>query len=493
MANTLLQGLQQAGTIENTKGGEYYATTYDSNLDFFSEVGRFDDEEKVEAVFSAAYSEDRETSLANLLYTLDIRGGKGERKIFKAAFRWLCHRHPSDAVEIMHRIPEYGRWDYVLEAAGTPVWYEAVNMISRQLFLDCSSDNPSLLAKWLPSVKTHGKRNPLAKRLAEELKMSEKEYRKLLSELRSRINIVEKQMSEGRFDEIDFEKVPSKAMMKYRRAWRERAGDSYRDYLDSVQAGEKKVNTNGLFCYEIVKRAGFRVYMPECSDEDARLADLMWKNQKDFLEGNRTNVLVMADTSGSMTWPDMLPMANSVGLAIYTAERNHGFFHNYFMTFSDRPCLQKVSGETITEKLANIKSIIADTNIDAAFEMLLNTAVDNSIPQEDMPSHIIIISDMEFDRGVMSRRGTNLSGWKKTFKDAGYTLPAVIFWNVAGHIGGTPATKNDRDVCMISGFSTSVLSHILDIENYSPVTTMMEILEPYRKVLGFSKEDKSSD
>ena len=494
MTNSLLQGLQQASTIRNTKGGEYYATSYNSNLDFFAGISRFDDEEKISSIFSAAYEENRETALANLLYVLDIRGGKGERRIFKTAFKWLCLNCPEDAVMIIHLIPEYGRWDYILEGIDTPVGYEVLNMISKQLYKDMHSDNPSLLAKWLPSVRTHKKNNIKARCLANALSMSEKEYRKTLSALRSKIAVVEKTMSENRFEDIDFEKVPTKAMLKYRNAWFAHTPEEYKQYLSEVTSGEKKINTTGLFCYEIVKKAPQSVYAnlwydQKISKEEEQLLDLMWKNQKDFLAGNKTNVLVMADTSGSMTCCDSLPIANSLGLAVYTAERNHGWFHNYFISFSERPALQKVRGKTIVEKLRNIKCIIANTDIDAAFKMLLDTAVKNSIPKKDMPSHIIIISDMEFDCGVMSRGGTNLHGWKDTFEEAGYKLPTIIFWNVAANTRGLPATKNDGDVCMISGFNTSVLEHILDLENYRPEDVMLEILKPYFHEIRKSKKE----
>lgn len=491
LTNTLLQGLQQASTIENTKGGQYYATSYDSNLDFFAGISRYTSEEKIQSAFSAAYEEDRILALANLLYTLSIRSGKGERRIFLECFKWLCHRHADSAVVMLSLIPEYGRWDYVLTAMHTPVEYEAVNMISRQLYTDTHSDNPSLLAKWLPSVRTHGKNNPEARYLANALGMSEKQYRKMLSELRGKINVVEKMMSENRFEDIDYETVPTKAMLKYREAWQRQDESRYSQYLDAVKSGEKKINTAGLFCYEIVKKAHVSLYSDwycdrggqQNSSEEEQLLDLMWKNQKDFLAGNKTNVLVMADTSGSMTCCGGLPMANSLGLAVYTAERNHGYFHNYFMSFSERPALQKVRGETIVEKLKNIKSIIGKTDIDAAFKMLLDTAVNNSIPKNDMPSHIIIISDMEFDCGVMSKGGTNLHGWEDAFEEAGYKLPTIIFWNVAADINGFPATKNDKNVCMISGFSTAILEHLLDLENYSPVNTMMEVLCKYESII----------
>lgn len=474
----LLTGLQNASTITNTKGGEYYATSYNSNLDLFSGVSRYDDEATIKRKYANAYQEDNEMALANLLYLLDIRGGKGERKIFKICFDWLCNHNANDAKRIMPFIAELGRWDYLLVALNTPVECDAINMISCQLKLDLVSDYPSLLGKWMPSIRTHGKNNPQASYLARILGLSEKEYRKMLSSLRSKINIVEKNLTEKQYENIRFEQVPTKAMLKYMNTFKEKIADPYKQYLESVNNGEKKINTTGLYCYEIIRKiSNARGFWNETiNEEDTKLFDLMWKNQKNFLKGNDTNVLVMADTSGSMYG---MPLDNAIGLALYIAERNHGYFHDCFMTFSERPQFQKVSGKTIVDKVLNVESIIANTDIDKAFEMLLNTCVENNIPQEEVPTHIIIISDMEFDRGVYSENGTNFNGWRKAFQEKGYKLPNILFWNVGYDTEGLPVTKNDNDVCMISGFSTTILQSILNIENYDPVDVMKEILKPY--------------
>ena len=201
----------------------------------------------------------------------------------------------------------------------------------------------------------------------------------------------------------------------------------------------------------------------------------------------------MADTSGSMTFYGGIPYATSVGLSLYTAERNSGIFKNHFITFSDKPYLCEVKGKTIKEKLENVPSIIANTDIDKAFELILETAKENKLKQEELPSHLLIISDMEFDRGVYSENGTNLNGWKQSFKSEGYELPNIIFWNVAAATKGVPATKFDNDVAMISGFSTNILENILTLENYTPTNIMLEKLSIYLEMLKNDEKKKSSD
>lgn len=472
---SLLEALEQASTVTNTKGGEYYSTTYNSNLNMFSKLSRFSNTNDIILEFHNAYNENRLLALANLLYILDIREGKGERRLFKIIFKDLCSLNPEDAKIIMSYIPILGRYDYILEGLSTSIEDDVIDMISNQLKIDSESNNPSLLAKWLPSHRTHKKNSKTAKHLINKLGMTERDYRKLLASLRSKINIIEKDLTNGTYSNINFENVPTKAMLKYYKSFNFHLKRRFHEYKESLKKGEAKVNTNGLFCYEIIKHI-FRY------NTDRDILNAMWENQKSILSSNN-NVLVVADTSGSMTCCDNLPISASIGLAIYTAEHNKGIFQNRFITFSSRPVLQKVEGNDIYEKCHSIKSIVDNTDIDEVFKLLLNTATTNKIEDNEMPSHIIIISDMEFDRGVYSEEGTNFNGWKEAYRNAGYSFPKIVFWNVASKSYGVPVTKNDNDCVMISGFSTNLLEHLFDLENYNPYEFMIQILEKYLKLL----------
>ena len=473
----LLEGMKKNNTITNTKGSEYYMTTYNSNLDLFSMLSRYNSDEEIIRLFKNALIEDESLALANLIYILDIRNGKGERRIFKTIFKYLCINYTSSALRILPFIGELGRYDYILEGINTPIEKEVISLIKKQLDSDLNSDNPSLLGKWLPSHRTHNVNNLIAKRIIKGLNITEKEYKKILSSLRTKINIVEKNLTEKTYENIDFSKIPTKAMLKYTNTYMTKISDKYNEYKKQVSTGETKINTEGLFAYEIIKKILYQ------TDIDNELYDLMWNNQKDVLKGCNTNVLVMADTSGSMTCYGCIPYATSIGLALYTAQRNTGMFKNHFITFSDRPYLCEIKGKTIKEMVENIPSIVANTNIDKAFELILKTAKKNKINQKELPSHLLIISDMEFDYGVYSETGTNFEGWKQAFKKESYELPKIIFWNVAGKTKGVPATKFDNDVAMISGFSTNILENLLSLEQYTPNNIMLEKLSIYLEML----------
>ena len=473
---SLLEEMLKNSTVENTKGGKYYYTTYNSNLDMFSMLSRSMAEDKVLNIFKSAYAEDKKLSVANLLYLLDIREGKGERRLFKICFNWLCKNDKEYAIKVLNLIGELGRYDYILEALHTPIEKEVIDLIDKQLKDDYNSEYPSLLAKWLPS------RGQNRKYLTVKLNLTNKQYRKILSKIRARLKLIETSLCNKEYSEIDFEKVPTKAMLKYRKAFQRHCEDEYSEYLDKASNGEKKINTKGLFAYEIVSK----IYGKHVNKNEENLYQAMWEQQKDVLNGYDGNILVMADTSGSMTWGgsgNAQPIYSSIGLALYIAERNKGAFKDYYMTFSSRPLLQKVTGKTIVDKVHNVKSIVQDTDIDRAFELLLETAKNSNIPEEEMPTHIIIISDMEFDNGVYSKDGTNFNGWKKAFEENGYKLPKIVFWNVSGDVMGTPTTKFENDVAMINGFSTSVFENILNIENLTPENVMLTKLEKYLNMI----------
>lgn len=479
----LIEGMLKKQTVLNSKGGEYYSSTYSDNLDLFSGVNRYTNTDKMIKIFKNAFNEDKDLAVANLLYFLDIRNGKGERKVFKTLFRELCSLDKEYAIIVLNNISKLGRYDYILEALETPLKKNVLSLINKQLREDMTSESPSLLAKWLPSIKRHGKRDMKAVQLAKELEFrNEKNYRKFLRILRDKIKIVEHNLSNKDYN-IDFEKIPTKAMLKYKKAFNNHCGDKYSEYLQKANKGEAKINTKGLYCYDIINKIYNR---SQFTEEERNLYNAMWEQQKNILGDNNSNILVMADTSGSMTW-EKNAIETSIGLALYIAERNHGIFKDYYMTFSSRPLLQKVKGVDIVDKVKNVECIVEDTDIDKAFELLLNTCIENALSQEDVPSHIIIISDMEFDEGVYSKQGTNFEGWRKAFKEAGYELPQIIFWNLG--VGGFPVTKFDKNVCMINGFSTSIFENLLDLKNFTPLTVMMNTLQKYVEIIEKSKEN----
>lgn len=287
----LLDGIKKNNTSVSINVSKYYDISYNSNLDVFTMITRFNYEPNIINLFNNALIENEELALANLLYILDIREGKGERRLFKIIYKFLCNEYPNQALHILPFISELGRYDYLLVGINTKIEKETIEAIKNQLNSDKTSDIPSLLAKWLPSIRTHKKNNLLAKKLVKLLNISEKEYRKLLAQLRSKLNIIEENLTNKEYGKIEFDKIPTKALLKYNQAYVKNIKERYSKYKDDVKNKKSNINTSGLFSYEIVKKI-----LSE-KDYDNEIYDLMWKNQKEILENNSENLIVVADTS----------------------------------------------------------------------------------------------------------------------------------------------------------------------------------------------------
>lgn len=458
------------------------ASSLSPNLDLFSTSYRFlsYQKEEFQSLLHQAFNEDIHLASKNILYMLDIRSGKGERDSFKIAFQELIQRNLFYAEKILKQIGNLGRWDYILEAMGTPLEEQMIAFLKEEIEKNLSG-NISLVGKWLPSLRTHKKNNPKAYRLAKLLSYTPKEYRKVLKTLREQLNLIETKIS-NKENDFEYEHIPSKAMLKYQNYFVSKHPESYQAYLESLNQGKANMNANNLFMDEIVGKELKVLDTFENPNSKLQLEalDFMWEKQ-DQIDCQSKNILVVADTSGSMKGR---PYNTAMALAIYFSEKNRGIFHNKFITFSSQPRFHVFEDNLhLSEKLRSIVSIIENTDIDKVFDLILRTALSEKLSQEDFPDSIILVSDMEFDSGVYSKEKTNFQHWKKTFSDCGYKLPKIIFWNVANSTRVFPVIKTDCDVLTISGYSKKILENILTLEEFNPYSAMIEVLSKYEEYL----------
>ncbi len=465
------------GYTEN--GAITYKSSLSSCLDLFATIGalRRSDEEMIISRFKKAFYKDKNLAMKILFFGRDIRGGIGERRVFRIIIHWLSENEPSALIKNLALIPEYGRFDDLVELLGTRCESEAVKVIKCQLERDLSgSGEVSLLAKWLPSVNATSKEAvKKAKRLAKLLKMSEREYRKTLVSLRARIQIIENNLRERDYS-FDYSKQPSKAIFKYRKAFLRNDCERYTAFLNDVKNGTALLHTGTLMPYEIV--APF--YFGLVSDEERAAINTTWYAQADHTKGN--NALVVMDGSGSMTWGTApLPITIAQSLAVYFAERNKGAFYNHFITFSENPALVEIKGDDILEKLryCNEFNEAANTNIQRVFELILRTAVKNRLSQSELPEYLYFISDMEFDRCTSDASLTSFEYAKGLFASHGYKLPQIVFWNVNSRNSNIPVTMNEQGAALVSGCSPRIFSMIASGE-LSPYKFMLETLNTSR-------------
>lgn len=477
---------KEANRTYTENGAATYATTCSDCLDLFATVGalRSADDSEITKRFVRAYAENPNLAMKLLFFARDVRGGLGERKVFRVCLKWLAQNAAASVKKNISYIAEYGRWDDLLSLMGTPCEKDALLLIQKQLEADLNAmdmgDDVSLLAKWLPSVNASNAQTvAFAKRIARFLGMDDSTYRKTLVKLRQRIRILENYLREKDYT-FDYAKQPSKAMFKYRKAFSRNDAERYGEFLSKVSRGEAQLHTGTLTPYEIIKPFFYSLV----SDQEAAAIDTTWKAQEDFTGDE--NALVVIDGSGSMYCrTDPMPATVALSLGIYFAERNTGTFRNFFLTFSEKPQLVEIKGETILDKVRYCHGFneVANTNIQKVFELILRTAVKNKVPQAEMPSTLYIISDMEFDYCAEGADLTNFEYAKKIFAEAGYQLPRVVFWNVQSRNAQQPVTQNEQGVVLVSGCTPRIFS-MLKSGILSPLGYMMEILgaERYAKI-----------
>lgn len=455
-------------TARTENGALSNRSTLDPLLDLFSNAGALrHDPQKAIDLFDAAYAADPTNAVRCLFYLRDIRGGQGERAIFKAIFETLSQEVQD---QIVKWIPVFGRWDEV------PLHENTVMLLKDQFEEDEAAmkegKQVTLLAKWLPSRNATSKEAAhAAKLLAKAWGLKESQYRKRVSALRKYLDILESKMSANEWGQIEYGKIPAQAHRKHIGAFRRHDNERYQAYLDSVEKGEAKINAGTLFTYELYEM------LLGGGGGSEKTVNAMWNALPDYTNGD--NAIVLADVSGSM-WGR--PMAVSVSLALYFAERNKGAFKDYFMTFTDTADLVKVKGTTLSAKMRNIQGSRwgMSTNLQAAFDSILAAAKAANAPQDELPKTLYIISDMQFNQATTSNDKTNFEVAEAKFKEAGYELPHVVFWNVNARGNDAPATMHDNRVTLISGQNQSTFQYA--VAGKTPVESMMDILGSERYV-----------
>ena len=451
MENTFLDSIKrEMNYTETENGGISHKSTLDAVYDMFALGGAYrsrSDEDCI-LLFKKALEENEELALKCLFYLRDIRCGQGERRFFRVCFKWLAKNYPELAFRNLDNIPEYGRWDDLYCVEGTELRADAFDVIQCQLNKDLMSlkegekEGVSLLGKWLKSENASAEDTKyLANQTRIALGYSHKKYRKILSALRTRINIVEKLMSEGRWEEIEFAKLPSKAGLIYRNAFahNDLIKDKYEAFINSK---ETKVNAATLYPYEIVKKVTDTLDYwghTDLEETEREVLNKYWNSQKDYLEGKPCKMMCVVDTSGSMDssyGTSVKPIDVAISLGMYCGERIGEPFKNCFISFSSRPQLIEIDkmGIDFCSRVKNIyqTNLCSNTDIEAVFKLLKNTILETG--QKDILDTIVIISDMQIDKMSYwrdeERVKSEMERIRIEWEQDGLKMPHLIYWCV---------------------------------------------------------------
>ena len=484
-----LEAMKKELNMTYTENGALtYGSTKSSCLDLFATIGalRIADREDILSRFARAFAEDADLAMKILFYGRDVRGGLGERKVFKTILSWLAVREPDAVRKNIVNIAEYGRYDDLLALLGTSCEADALAFIKDVFEADVMAlqrgEAVSLLAKWLPSVNASNAETVRdAKKIARALGMNDAKYRKTLSALRAKLQIIENNLRKKEYT-FDYEKQPSRALLRYRQAFARNDGERYEAFLQKALEHPSTMHVAALTPYDVVAPIVRHADKGEGIEERERHSmDVTWKALDNYVGAE--NALAVVDGSGSMYWGGngYLPAAVAQSLGIYFAERNQGAFHNHFITFSQNPQLVEVKGRDIVEKVRYCMQYneCANTNLARTFDLLLNAAVKNHVSQKDMPEKIYVISDMEFDVAADDGSVTNFEHAKAEFEAHGYRLPQIVFWNVMSRNRQQPVTQNEQGVALVSGCSPQIFK-MLAGGDLDPYSFMMSVLTSAR-------------
>ena len=485
--NKFLNGLTDATNFTLTEnGGLAHKTTKSMVLDMFGTGAAYRNRSDEDCIllFKNAYAESPEYALKCLFYIRDAREGQGERRYFRTVVKWLAS-YDTDAVRRnMKHIPEFGRWDDLYCLFDTPLETEMLAFVREQLALDVQCKTPSLLAKWLPSENASSATSrKMGNKIRSYMGWSHKQYRKTLSVLRARINVLERLMSSGLWDEIEFDKIPSKAGFKYRNAFARRDIIKAK-YEAFAKSDETKVNAKTLYPYECVAEARKCGYRDEIN---RKMINKYWDNLENYFNEAVFNGLAVVDVSGSMFGSTAsAPINVAISLGLYCAEKAKGPFAGHFLTFSRDPELVKVNGIDFCDKVRRMGDANwgMNTNLEACFDLLLETAVKNKCSQEDIPQNLLVISDMEIDcarnayyyNRPFVEVDTMMEAMRRKWAQYGYELPSLIYWNVDARHNNF--LDDGPDVSYISGFSPSIFQQLMS--GKTGVELMLEVLDSER-------------
>lgn len=467
---TLFEAVNASATTAN--GAVTNSSSLNKNVDLFFLAGASRGKD-ITSTFAGALVEDSEVAVRVLEWARDARGGAGERETFRKLFGYLIRTEPKLAERVLVKVPELGRWDDVLLTFGTVLERDALRMIAFAL----NDVQDGLCAKWMP------RQGAEANKIRSYLRLTPKQYRKLLVGLS---NTVEQKMCAQDWTGIVYPHVPSVAAGRYQKAFLKHDPAGYGKYKEKLVSGEAKINASVAYPYDVIR---------SLVNGDTTVADAQWKSLPNYLEGSEENILPVVDVSGSMSGVavsgSVTALDVAISLGLYTSERMGGVFKDQFVTFSGSPEMVKLTG-SLSQRYSQMSRSDwgMNTDIGAVFKLILNAAVKGKVPQKEMPTKILILSDMEFDScittgGTGKKTGYHSTGGsavsvsamefiEKEYQAAGYKVPQIVFWNLNGRAGNSPVTYNKAGAALVSGFSPSIVKSVLGGEEMTPISIMLK-------------------
>lgn len=478
---SFVNGMDMMASVKSTENGAFSYNTSGGGalLDFFAVVGgmRKRDEADIVQMYHAARKEDKELADKIVLYARDVRGaGLGERRIGKILLKALAYIDHAKVERNFQTFVMNGRFDDIYALEGTPAETAMWQFMKDTLLKDAAAMKAgkpiSLAAKWMKSINTSSAESKrLARKFCTVAGISERTYRKTLAALRKYSNVVEVKMSANEWETINFEAVPSIAMKRYSTAFGKHCPNAFTQYKRELTTGEAKVNAQTLYPYDITYQFMYG------GNADRDILEAQWKAQKNWFKED-AKIVVAADVSCSMIG---MPMAASVGLAMYAATFNQGPYHGYYLTFTDKPYFYKIDENDSLE--TNIRKVMRNVGYNTEMDKMFEAIYEMAVRENDAPDALVIVSDMEIDRFMRANACDDIiTKWVNKFRNAGLECPKMILWNAESRQNTYLARSNNPYVAFVSGCSASTFGNLTELISMSAYEAMVAILNQYEFV-----------
>ena len=435
-----------------TNGALQHESSGNKCLDLFSVIGNLRNCSRTDILerFEEAFNENMELATQVAHWARAARQGSGERHTFYVILDEIAKSSPDFISDNANTLADIGYYKDLLR------YFHIDGVVTA--FAQSIKDKDRLACKWAP------RKGENARKLRDELQFTNKEYRKWIAE---HSHTVEDKMSSKMFWDINYSSVPGGAMRKYKDAFMKQDLARFDDWKNDKNT---TAAVSATYPHQVI----------EVASGDEALADKMWNNLEDFVvEGE--NILPMIDTSGSMFG---MPLQVAISLGMYLAEKNKSEFQDTFLTFSESPEFVRLQGGSVADRMRNIEQANWGMNTDftKAYDLILQTAVTYNVDKSSMPTMLLVLSDMQFDESQDEDRYSSVpkvhfDDIKDKFNKSGYEMPKLVFWNLNSY-SGNQSTMNEDGVCMVSGFSPSIMKAILSCDDFNPMNVMMEALEP---------------
>lgn len=471
---TLVDAMRTKNTF--TENGMVTSTTsLNACVDLFFVMGAVRAQMKTDegksrliAKFEAAHNENPLITRKLMYWGRDVRGGAGEREAFRVLLRHASEVYPSEVIENIHLIAEFGRWDDLFVTFGTAVEDAAIATIIHNL-----EEGNGLLAKWIPRTggKVSADKKAIANKIRTKMGLTPKDFR---TKIVSLTNVIETNLCNKDFGNVNYAHIPSVAMARYSKAFGKNDAEAFEAYKESLVKGETKVNAGAVYPYDVTKTMSYG---------DTTLSNEQWKALPNFMEGSKEMVLPICDVSGSMSTTvsgSVSALDVCISLGLYISERNEGPFKDAFVTFSERPKLEYLTGD-LRSRMQQLEHAQwgMSTNLEATFDMILDQAIKHNVSIDQMPTCLLIMSDMEFNQA--SRISDNaISMIERKYSDSGYAMPKIVFWNLVSRHDNVPVRATENGTALISGFSPSILKAVLSGDSMSPMSIMLKAIDTER-------------